>query len=1093
MKTSGAMMAIVLLAAAAAATAGPVYVEAGALGRGMARQRGAECLVVLPAHVLGAKDGLIKVHGARGEIATAVRDTRFAAPANVDHRQWDVAVLRVTTNGTQLCKEEESGDYLLGSGAALVLRKPNGGLERLPVSYVSEHARESRIRPLPGSREFQQTMSGALLVSKGREIGMMLETCDVRDARCDADTDALVINFEYLGGVYGAWVSPAYVSSGEVNEKLAALDRATGQRASSDIGQVAALQFLVRKGVTLKGRDLQGVFLADAHLEDAGLSGAKLSAANLARAFLENARLDEARLRFAALNGAKLENAILERAEGAYADLREAQLPGARASGSSWIAADARRANFTGADLRGASFQYADLRNASFDGADLRGAFFIGALLEGASFRGARLENTDFTVARGDATGQVQLTSAQLSGICRTPGTDERKTAFRLKLMETVSDTRVSGGENYRDLLLQHWPLTSLEQRALRICAKRTIIPPVAAPIWEHGGKDWMREEMTFFFDRGLLMSGDRRKGVEARANEYMQTYEAVEKSTRLILPAAAVRATATAATAATPPAVSRSGLVRLDNDSVLVLALKQNAALASEIDWREAARVRLQLEHPGAPGVGAGALPAWGHFFKQAIYEEQIDSAMVAAFREWTLSRARALADDLMLVHRLQHFLQFQAAPRTELKNVNVAQSGFRLHCLNGAMSDFHLVLPRELSTYRSGGGQFVDVHLRLHAVVVGTRHPGCRHNSIQAYVVPEKVELYSPSRTEARLSSRLGAGELKAQFEAATVLTEDPPTGGHRSLQLRRGGQLRVHAEGAASEGRWRSAGERLCFAERQAPEDCVFAYRDDGGMFFVRAPSRARHWTITVLESSPLATDAVAQAHLNPQSKLDVVGVTLGTPVSAAVAKLQTHLNGSAGVVELSGKKGRDPVFARGKLVAGPQVKGSPRDQFVVFSYPHAGSQAVDAMVRIVEMEGGAATRDSLIQSLIRKYGEPSHRFAAQHMELYWLEGKGPGKLQPGDSHACYPQNFGHPTLAYTGGLHAPGLIGERLGDTRACGPTLGIRFGLDPQQNRLIFVTWLVDTRRASEVKALLEGAASQSQKKRDEEAASRVGL
>ncbi|TNE91270.1 MAG: pentapeptide repeat-containing protein [Deltaproteobacteria bacterium] len=201
-------------------------------------------------------------------------------------------------------------------------------------------------------------------------------------------------------------------------------------------------------GVSLIGADLEGV-----NLEKSDLTGATLDDASLMRANLAGIDGSEMSLRGALgprvrLRDAWLEDADLTEADFTKGDLKEAYLvrtqgQGLVATGTRFVGADAREANWSGcylteASLSGADFSSADLSRSDLSdasandakfvgarldavlatrfkaaGADLSGASLVGSRLDGANLAGANLTNANLT---GCDLRDANLTGANLTG-----------------------------------------------------------------------------------------------------------------------------------------------------------------------------------------------------------------------------------------------------------------------------------------------------------------------------------------------------------------------------------------------------------------------------------------------------------------------------------------------------------------------------------------------------------------------------------------------------------------------------------------------------------------------------------------------------
>lgn len=143
--------------------------------------------------------------------------------------------------------------------------------------------------------------------------------------------------------------------------------------ASGNSGKVEALEYLASRGQTLNGIDLScsamGGMDESECVRETYLSGLDLSRDELG-----------------------------DRVSLAHANLRGANLFGARLEWTSFLLADLRQTN-----LRRASFVNADLRFANLSGAYLVGADFSGAHLEATDFRSAALSEANFHSAILDA------------------------------------------------------------------------------------------------------------------------------------------------------------------------------------------------------------------------------------------------------------------------------------------------------------------------------------------------------------------------------------------------------------------------------------------------------------------------------------------------------------------------------------------------------------------------------------------------------------------------------------------------------------------------------------------------------------------
>jgi len=210
----------------------------------------------------------------------------------------------------------------------------------------------------------------------------------------------------------------------------------------------------------LRGAILQGIQLAEENLCSFDFSGADLSGANLL-----DARLVRARLLNTDLEGANLSNAALGNVDADGAKLPRANLKNVTGTKSLWKEADLRWADLEGARLDNAAFNLADLSQANFTNASLCGSSFIGATIEGTVFTGA-----DLTCAtlRGLELNQCELSgacfdSADLTG-CNCEGVNLPEANFRnANLTNTYWTDSLLPGANFHGVTLRGAGLAGIE------------------------------------------------------------------------------------------------------------------------------------------------------------------------------------------------------------------------------------------------------------------------------------------------------------------------------------------------------------------------------------------------------------------------------------------------------------------------------------------------------------------------------------------------------------------------------------------------------------------------------------------------------
>lgn len=163
--------------------------------------------------------------------------------------------------------------------------------------------------------------------------------------------------------------------------------------------------------LNFRGRDLRYAQFDLADMRKADLTGAKAAGASFKATKLVAARLDGAELQGTVFNKAQLDGASLERAQLQGALLEEAQLQGA-----SLVLTQLQGATLVQAHLQGASLEQAQLQGATLDQAQLQGASIEQTQLQGASLEEAQLQGASLELAKlhGASLKGVQLQGASL-------------------------------------------------------------------------------------------------------------------------------------------------------------------------------------------------------------------------------------------------------------------------------------------------------------------------------------------------------------------------------------------------------------------------------------------------------------------------------------------------------------------------------------------------------------------------------------------------------------------------------------------------------------------------------------------------------
>lgn len=616
---------------ASAALADGVWIRAGEQqGRGLARADGGDCFVITAAHVVDsavASGEEIRIVGTGSQAGTATFERCVGTVED------DLVLLRVRDGGAVLCAGGNSERFRDKRGTHLVMRKENGAFDFVAVAILHEGQRDIQIAALGEDGAIQGMMSGAILVSGGAIKGLLIETAGEEAGSRMAKARSL----EYLVQQLGPWVKdPAPLEN--MDEALAILSKATKARPTGDIGQIAAVEQLVRQGSGLEGMDLAGLSFEAAKLDHAELSEALLDGADLDHASLEDADLTSACLGFARLRKTRFVHAALKGALLYFADAEGAVLEGARAARSNWTGALARGADFRGADLTGASFHYADLTGADFRGANLTETLFINAILTDARFEGALVETLDVTAALGDASS---FDDAQRGELC---GTQMGEWGGWVKLGQWETDTTHRTGRSFRELVSEQFPVVEgLE--GLDRCPFRQHRPAGLDTVENRGDLiELVKTRFSLGYGEDLLGKAGRAGQFGARFRDQLRRLNKAGYEQRIL---AAPGSQHRAFTAAMEKNLSRIepliGELPLVREVLFLLAIRAHPERMNANRWQAWARQRLDEEQPWEGG-SSHEPKLWPAFFPPDSRSKVLGPEHVELFKRWSEARARTL-----------------------------------------------------------------------------------------------------------------------------------------------------------------------------------------------------------------------------------------------------------------------------------------------------------------------------------------------------------------------------------------------------------------------------------------------------------------
>lgn len=604
-------------------------------GRGIARARGTECLVITPAHLIPdsakrrnspSKIELVGVGGARG---------LGVYSATVGLSEDDTALLRVTENGGAICDETESAELKSKKEATLVLRSERGDLAYIPVEVTRKLNEITEIGPRSELFRLSKMMSGASLVENGRVVGMLL--------RASTDTDrGVAINLNYISGLLGPWVKAPSSNVTMVRDALQILQSAIDMKPTGDIGHIAAVESLVQAGSGLGGADLRGLSFKQANLMNADFSKALMTGGSFKDARLGAANLRGASLGFSLLEGADFSSSIGEQARFYFILGERSKFNAAKLEGSNWFGASIPGASLRKADLRGAAFPFANLEGADLSGSDLTNAIFIGANITGANFDGAIIDNTDFTAAIGTA---EQFSSKQLQGLCARQFSGGG--SVNVELTEVVPSTKFSSGKDYRKVGSGLTFLSPGGLAGLRKCSSFQPYPAGRDILWNHGDNEYISESLGLYYKTDLLDKGGRRNQFRDRIRKQHAEIKRAQSAGKFVIHISPYHTKFTTAVKKNLSKVKIEGTSPfLDHDATILLALANDRSLSNTLNWRSLVGSQLGVEQRRrSPDFTVNRYENyWPDFFPEKAIIERLRPEDYELFQQWTLARAKAL-----------------------------------------------------------------------------------------------------------------------------------------------------------------------------------------------------------------------------------------------------------------------------------------------------------------------------------------------------------------------------------------------------------------------------------------------------------------
>ena len=609
-----------------------VYVEAEQEGQGVLRARGADCIVITPAHVYG--------ENARGAYVTDSRGVRVSARSTKTYESADLALLRIEESGSVACEQwlpiDNLGSILENAqNGHLKVRGPGGTTRFIPVQLGQRDRVYITVRPIDSgnpAHELKQTMSGSPLIVNNMTVGLLMRLDEE-----DSD-EGIVYQLDDIMRItapnFPDAVRRPATPDINVDAAQAILDRALENQDGSSQGQVAALEVLLTQGHTFSSANFSGVALPNAQLGNATFEGAQFQAAHLQNVQASKANFGKADFRFARLTDGVFRSADLHRSYAPFVEGQGTTFDGADLSKASFFGANLRNVRCRDATLRGTALVFADLRGADFDGADLTGAYLAGSVFdESTSFQSATFKDTEVT---GAALSDVSLTDAQKQGLCRrVVRGSSGLLLWNVTLMERWASNRYSTGYQYEKLPRSQEALEGFDDESLPLCST----PPDAS----RGHHATYLGEKTILLERTLISKAGRRVEFLKRVSDhaaFLSEFLSVEHTVKGDGSQRAQWGKDMKKAASTAGSVSKPYFT---TDLLIAVLLSEGLLSEERMNWTALARNRHRFEsavREERNGDFSG-YSMWGPFYPSDVPWEALPEETVELYRSWILKRA--------------------------------------------------------------------------------------------------------------------------------------------------------------------------------------------------------------------------------------------------------------------------------------------------------------------------------------------------------------------------------------------------------------------------------------------------------------------
>ncbi|MEO9484579.1 MAG: pentapeptide repeat-containing protein [Ekhidna sp.] len=603
----------------------PIYISGGMDTRqGILRANKHGCFAITANHDLNGTD--LNVVGSNGE--------RTKAEVIIRYPEQDVAIIRLgdALSGCNEWNISNDGNDYPGQffDGVLSIRDDLGDFQFIHVNILTSDDQYYTVEPKSKSNRLIPGMSGGALFSTNKDFLGFLISVDPDDHTgivYQSDNILRLVDSHFL-------TSSIFSLESAIQIVESAIERKDG----SNLGQIEAIEFLIRNNYDLKSVDLRGINLNKADLTGGNFESGQFQFAEMGSLQGKRINLINSKLDFANAEKIDLSNAKMSNASAIMLNAQDANFFESDLTGSLFFGADFRNADFTRANLTGTVFSFCDLRGAKFDESQMINTGLIASILDSASFANSKFEQVNFN---GSVADSFEFSKVQKAQLCRYVS-DERTETLRsavvdlyVRIMEKTPSTRFDSGFTYDDLVnIDHNFATS--SGALPLC--RDGLNASISNQFFHANSH------TRGYEKSLLDKSNRRNKLRAIASEFQSRCLRYLTPERKYRSAEYLKETKKRMAKITGQIKPSSSPPIINNDVALLALIKNNVIQEDEINWEYYAKKYLET---------SSSNNSWPRAITYGVSANDMINEWIPFYKDWSLKRAKAYDNTILIRHR--------------------------------------------------------------------------------------------------------------------------------------------------------------------------------------------------------------------------------------------------------------------------------------------------------------------------------------------------------------------------------------------------------------------------------------------------------